>query len=300
MNPIFIVLVLLGVVIAGSIGYGAYAFFTPKRSARDRLEELTGGPKEQERDVVGERIAERIARLAQPESEEEANILRLKLIQAGYRSKAAPQLFNAVRVAFALILPLIAAPFAATMSLTTMAMAVVIGAAIGYYGPLLVVNSNISARQSKILKPLPDALDLLVTSVEAGLGLDAAFRRVAEEIGQAAPELAFEFQLVNAEISAGMTRLDALRRLTERTGIPEMKSLVNMLTQAERFGTSIARSLRVHSDITRQKRMARAEEEAAKVSPKLTIVMILFLLPCLMIVLLGPAIVNVLNSSLLQ
>jgi len=300
MSPVFLVLVLLGVVIAGSIGYGAYAFFTPKRSARDRLEELTGGPKEQERDVVGERIAERIARLAQPESEEEANILRLKLIQAGYRSKAAPQLFNAIRVACALILPLIAAPFAATMSLTTMAMAVVIGAAIGYYGPLVVVNSSIASRQSKILKPLPDALDLLVTSVEAGLGLDAAFRRVAEEIVQAAPELAFEFQMVNAEISAGMTRLDALRRLTERTGIAEMKSLVNMLTQAERFGTSIARSLRVHSDITRQKRMSRAEEEAAKVSPKLTIVMILFLLPCLMIVLLGPAIVNVLNSSLLQ
>lgn len=301
MGTLVIVLIALGVVIAASIGYGAYAFFTPKRSARDRLEELTGGPKEEkERDVVADRIAERIARLAQPESEEEANILRLKLIQAGYRNKGAPQVFNAVRVTCALVLPLVAAPFAATMSLTTMAMAVVVGAAVGYYGPLFVVNSNIGARQSRILKPLPDALDLLVTSVEAGLGLDAAFRRVAEEIEAAAPELAFEFQMVNAEISAGMTRIDALRRLTERTGIDEMKSLVNMLTQAERFGTSIARSLRVHSDITRQKRMARAEEEAAKVSPKLTIVMILFLLPCLMIVLLGPAVVNVLNSSLLQ
>lgn len=292
---------IVGMIVFAALAFSVWQFISPKRSARDRLEELTGGPKKEvERDVVGERIAERLARFAQPESEEEQNILRQKLVQAGYRTRTAPQVFNAIRVSAALILPLVAAPFAATMSLSTMAFAVVSGAAIGYYGPLLVLNSNISARQTKILKPLPDALDLLVTSVEAGLGLDAAFRRVAEEIEGAAPELSFEFQMVNHEISAGISRVDALRRLQERTGMDEMKSLVNMLTQAERFGTSIARSLRVHSDITRQKRMARAEEEAAKVSPKLTVVMILFLMPCLMIVLLGPAIVNVLNSSLLK
>lgn len=298
--PVMVGLAVLFAVIMGGVAYGGYSVLNPQRGARDRLEELTGGPKEVERDVVAERIAERIARLAQPESEEERNILKQKLIQAGYRAKHAPQVFNAVRVALALLLPLLFAPFAATMSWTTMALAVVLGAAIGYYGPLMVVNSAIQGRQSKILKPLPDALDLLVTSVEAGLGLDAAFRRVAEEIEQAAPDLAFEFQMVNHEISAGIARIDALKRLQERTGLDEVKSLVNMLTQAERFGTSIARSLRVHSDITRQKRMSKAEEEAAKVSPKLTVVMILFLLPCLMIVLLGPAIVNVLNSSLLD
>ncbi len=300
MNTTVIGLAVLTVLIIGGLSAGVWQFLNPKRSVSDRLEELTGGPKEVERDVVGERLAERLAKLAQPENAEDATILRQKLVQAGYRGRGAPQMFNALRVAFALMLPLLAAPFAATMSLTTMAIAVVFGAAIGYYGPMVVLNSQIGTRQQKILKPLPDALDLLVTSVEAGLGLDAAFRRVAEQIEPAAPELAQEFQMVNHEINAGLSRLDALRRLSDRTGMDEMKSLVNMLTQAERFGTSIARSLRVHSDITRQKRMSRAEEEAAKVSPKLTVVMILFLMPCLMIVLLGPAIVNVLNSSLLE
>jgi tight adherence protein C len=298
MSPFVIGLIFVGAVIIGGIGYSAYAFLTPSRSASDRLEELTGGPKE--RDVVGERIAERLARLAQPESEEEQNILRARLVQAGYRSPHAPQVFNAVRVTCALLLPLLLAPFAATWSLLYMALAVVVGAAAGYYGPLMVVNNIIQNRQRRIVRPLPDALDLLVTSVEAGLGLDAAFRRVAEELETAAPDLAFEFQMVNHEISAGITRIDALRRLQDRTGLDEVKSLVNMLTQAERFGTSIARSLRVHSEVTRQKRMSKAEEEAAKISPKLTVVMILFLIPCLMIVLLGPAVVNVLNSSLLK
>ncbi|MBW1877790.1 MAG: type II secretion system F family protein [Deltaproteobacteria bacterium] len=299
MSPLMIGVIFVGAVIIGGIGYSAYAFLNPGRSAADRLEDLTGGPKA-ERDIVGERIAERLARLAQPESEEEQNILRQKLVQAGYRNRHAPQVFNAVRVSASLLIPLLLAPFAATWSLTYMAFAVIVGAAAGYYGPLVVVNNIIQNRQLRIVRPLPDALDLLVTSVEAGLGLDAAFRRVAEELETAAPDLAFEFQMVNHEISAGFTRIDALRRLQERTGLDEVKSLVNMLTQAERFGTSIARSLRVHSEVTRQKRMSKAEEEAAKISPKLTVVMILFLLPCLMIVLLGPAVVNVMNSSLLK
>jgi tight adherence protein C len=165
----------------------------------------------------------------------------------------------------------------------------------GYMLPQIYVSSRISARQKSLLQPFPDALDLLVTSVEAGLGVDAAFRRVATELEAAAPELALEFQLVNNEISAGVARPDALKHLAVRTGLKEIKALVNMLTQAERFGTSIARAMRIHSDLTRQKRMARAEEAAAKVSPKLTVVMILFLLPCLFIVLLGPAIIKVKN-----
>ena len=130
--------------------------------------------------------------------------------------------------------------------------------------------------------------------------MDAAFRRVAEEMEGAAPELAYELQMVNHEISAGIPRMEALRHLTTRTGVDEIGRLVNMLTQAERFGTSIARSLRIHSSITRQKRMSRAEEEAAKVSPKLTVVMILFLLPCLILVLLGPAAINVKNTFFAQ
>ena len=122
-----------------------------------------------------------------------------------------------------------------------------------------------------------------------------AFRRGADELHSAAPELSLEFQLVNHEVSAGVPRLDAFRHLARRTGLAEIKSLVNMMVQADRFGTSIAHALRIHADIVRQKRMTRAEEEAAKVSPKLTIVMILFLMPCLLIVLIGPASIRVMD-----
>lgn len=301
MDSLFLSLLMVGVVILGLFAYGGWIFMNPTRTAGDRLEELTGGPKEgAPDDVLSGRIAERLAKLAQPESKEERDILKAKLIQAGYKSRHAQQVFNAVRVSMALIVPLLIAPPAAAFSWGMMGMLVVVGGAIGYYGPYVYINNLIQARQMRIVKPLPDALDLLVTSVEAGLGLDAAFRRVAAEMEGAAPELSAEFQMVTHEVSGGIPRLEALHRLAERTGIDEIRSLVNMLAQAERFGTSIARSLRIYSEISRQKRMSRAEEEAAKVSPKLTMVMILFFLPVLMTILLGPAAIRISQSSLFE
>ncbi|MBT3220559.1 MAG: type II secretion system F family protein, partial [Proteobacteria bacterium] len=221
--------------------------------------------------------------------------LKARMLQAGYKHKHAHEIFNGVRVTLGLCLPLFVAPFAARMSMTVLAVIVVVTAGIGYYLPKLIVDSRIEKRRKALLESFPDALDLLVASVEAGLGIDAAFRRVANEITPVSPLLGREFQMVNHEISAGIARIDALRHLQERTGVEEVRTLVNMLQQAERFGTSIAKSLRIHSKITRQKRMSRAEEEAAKVSPKLTVVMILFMLPCLMVVLLGPAVLRVLK-----
>ncbi len=288
-------------VVVGAGVYVAIAFMKPQRSGVDRIAEFTGGPvADTSRDPVAERIAERLSRLARPESEEGRNILRQKLVQAGFKSRAAPQVFSAVRVALALLAPFVMVPFVTALEPMYLGAGAIVAVAIGYYFPQLYVDSLVTNRQRRLSKPLPDALDLLVTTVEAGLGLDAAFRRVASELENAAPELALEFQLVNHEISAGVPRIEALKHLEVRTGVPEIRSLVNMLTQAERFGTSIARSLRIHSDITRQKRMSRAEEEAAKVSPKLTVVMILFLMPCLFVVLLGPALVNISNSTLLD
>ena len=143
-----------------------------------------------------------------------------------------------------------------------------------------------------------DALDLLVSSVEAGLGLDAAFRRVSKEMESAAPALVRELQAVNYEVEAGIPRTTALRHLDERTGLQEVNSLVNVLLQAERFGTSVAEALRVHSELVRKKRMLAAEENAAKISPKLTLAMIIFILPLLFTVLAGPAAINVVNNLL--
>lgn len=271
-----------------------------RKTSADRLRELTGKKEEEaraEREAqVAAAVAERLSRLATSQDEEEQNLLRQKLIHAGYRGKNALEIFNGTRVALVFLLPLSGAYFATILDLLYAVGLALLFALVGYAAPMYVVNKRIETRHRKLLNPFPDALDLLVTSVEAGLGLDMAFRRVADEIRSSAPELAAEFRMVTYEVAAGVPRMDAFKRLADRTGLPEMKSLVNMMVQAERFGTSIASALRVHGDMVRQERMSRAEEEAAKVSPKLTVAMILFLMPCLLIVLMGPAALRVLKQ----
>ncbi|MFT4622840.1 MAG: tight adherence protein C [Myxococcota bacterium] len=294
----------LAIVVVGAAAYGVNVLLNPTRTAQDRLRDLREQAPTDDGFAIGldepeggvEQIAERLGRLAQPASEEDLNRLRQTLQHAGYRNRHALEVFNGVRVTAALVLPLFVIPIASGMSLTSLAGAVVFAAASGYYIPYLLLRNNVEKRKRVLLSAFPDSLDLLVSSVEAGLGLDAAFRRVAAEMDAATPELAREFQLVNHEISAGISRVDALRHLEVRTGLDEVRSLVNMLAQSERFGTSVAKSLRVHAKVVRQKRMARAEEEAAKVSPKLTVVMILFLLPVLMSILMGPAMIRVMNT----
>ena len=262
--------------------YGVQLLLNPERSGRDRIADLTGG---QDRGGV--------ASLASPDNEEEQNLMRTWLTQAGYRSRTNLESYSAVRAGLALVLPLVA--FAALPNMQTVytVFFVILSATIGYYVPSLYVSQRLKARQAALLKPFPDALDLLVSSVEAGLGVDAAFQRVAKEIAPAAPALSIELQQVNHEVAAGIPRVQALRRLDRRTGLSEVNSLVNVLTQADRFGTSIAHALRIHSDMVRTKRMLAAEEQAAQISPKLTVAMILFILPSLFVVLIGPASINV-------
>jgi tight adherence protein C len=302
-TAVFAVLGFMVVAVIGMFFYGLFVLINPTRTAQDRLRELQSGKPEQEAyDIITVDGAEsdgglgsRLGNLAAPQTEEDKNNQRKMLLQAGFKSRHALQMFNGLRVSAALALPVIlGTPYAVSgASLTRVAMAVLGLAAVGYYGPYVYVKNRTDGRKRQLLKSFPDALDLLVSCVEAGLGLDAAFRRVAIELETAAPDLSREFQLVTHEISAGVPRTEALRHLEHRTGLDEIRSLVNMLTQAERFGTSIAKGLRVHSRMTRQKRMSRAEEEAAKVSPKLTIVMVLFLLPVLGTVLIGPAAIRV-------
>lgn len=295
---LFVVLGVVVFAIAGSFFYGAYILFNPTRTAQDRLRELQTGKSEPEvYDIItvdgttenSSSLTSRLGALAAPATEEDKNKQRQLLVQAGFKSRHSLEIFNGVRVTLALSLPMLGVPAAASLGILKTAFFVLALAALGYYAPALYVRNASDKRKKTLLKSFPDALDLLVSCVEAGLGLDAAFRRVALELETAAPDLSREFQLVTHEISAGVPRAEALRHLERRTGLDEIRSLVNMLTQAERFGTSIAKGLRVHSKMTRQKRMSKAEEEAAKVSPKLTVIMILFLLPVLAIILVGPA-----------
>jgi tight adherence protein C len=171
-----------------------------------------------------------------------------------------------------------------------------LAAVLGYVIPDFWLTWRVRARQHRLRLALPDGLDLLVICVEAGLGLDQALMRVSEELQVAHPELSDELQLVNLEMRVGKTRLDALRELGRRTGIEDIKALVAMLIQTERFGTSVAQSLRVHSDDLRVKRRQRAEELAAKTTVKMVPPLVFFIFPALMVVILGPAIIALMRQ----
>jgi tight adherence protein C len=169
---------------------------------------------------------------------------------------------------------------------------------LGYLLPDLWLTWRVRARQHRLRLALPDGLDLLVICVEAGLGLDQALMRVSQELRVAHPELSEELQLVNLEMRVGKTRIEALRELAQRTGLDDIKALVAMLIQTDRFGTSVAQALRVHSDELRMKRRQRAEEMAAKTTVKMVPVLVFFIFPALMVVILGPAVIAIMRQLL--
>jgi tight adherence protein C len=173
------------------------------------------------------------------------------------------------------------------------ALVVVVLAAAGYYIPDFVLKQKTLRRQRELLNNFPDAVDLLTVCVEAGLGLDAALSRVTEELRHKCPVLADELHLANLELRAGGTRQQALRNLALRTGLEELNAFVAMLVQAERFGTSIADSLRVYASELRNKRRVKAEEAAAKIAVKLLFPLIFFLFPGLMMVIMGPGMIGI-------
>jgi tight adherence protein C len=173
-----------------------------------------------------------------------------------------------------------------------------LAALLGYLIPETWLLWRIQARQHRLRLAIPDGLDLMVICVEAGLGLDQALLRVSQELELTHPELSEELQLVNTEMRLGKSRTDALRELARRTGLDDLKALVGMLVQTERFGTSIAQSLRVFSDDLRLKRRQRAEEAAAKISVKMVPVLVFFIFPALMVVILGPAAITIMRQFL--
>lgn len=303
MDPL-LVWMAVGATLVAFVGIGVAVFqvLNPSRTASDRLAEIgtTAGPEQQTTAIRSARLAaltNTAARLSVSD-EEQLAALRKRLLQAGYRDRNAVEIYSALRTVGALVFAMFAFLAVANKPLVWIVGGALVGAAAGYYFPAIWVTNVLQKRQAELLKAFPDALDLLVSCVEAGLGLDAAFRRVAEEMENAAPDLSRELQLVTAEVNAGVPRTEALKHLSDRTGLDDIGALVNVLVQAERFGTSVSRALRVHSEHVRTRRMQRAEERAAQVSPKLTVAMILFILPCLIIILIGPALINVKNVLL--
>jgi tight adherence protein C len=219
---------------------------------------------------------------------------QLLMLRAGYRSSNATAAIRGAKI----LLPLALLALAVATGLYRWNLWVsVLGALVlGYLLPELWLVWRVHARQHRLRLALPDALDLLVICVEAGLGLDQSLMRVAEELRITHPELSDEIALVNLEMRVGKTRLDALRELARRTGLEDIKGLVAMLIQTERFGTSVAQSLRVHSDDLRVRRRQRAEEMSAKTTVKMVPPLVFFIFPALMVVILGPAVIEVIRQ----
>lgn len=247
--------------------------------------------------ALAERMAKPLHRLAPP-SAAEAKKLQKQLMQAGYRSPNAPIVYRAIQITTLIGYPAIVALGCAIMARPLSSAILWILAAFikGFFLPRYVLNKMVKRRQQRVRWGLADALDLMVVSIEAGLGLNAAIVKVGEELKEVHPEISEEFELTNLEIRVGRDRDEALRNLAERTGVDDLRSLVAMLIQADRFGTSIARAVRVYADSLRTKRRQRAEQAAQKAAVKLLFPLACFLFPTLFISILGPAALNLIDS----
>jgi tight adherence protein C len=242
-------------------------------------------------------VAKPLHKLAPPSAAEAAK-LQKQLMQAGYRAQSAPLMFRAIQLCALVGLPglgafacaLTARPFSSAVTLILFAFVA------GFFLPRYVLHKMVKGRQQRVRWGLADALDLMVVSIEAGLGLNAAIVKVGEELKDVHPEISEEFELTNLEIRVGRDRDEALRNLAERTGVDDLRSLVAMLIQADRFGTSIARAVRVYADSLRTKRRQRAEQAAQKAAVKLLFPLACFLFPTLFIAILGPAALNLIDS----
>jgi tight adherence protein C len=281
----------------GGLVWLAMVLFAPA-ALRDRLGRFMGksDPTQLEKAGWVERVASAVkplTKLSLPEEGWEKSRLRVRFMNAGWRNPAAPTLYFASKTALALVTPavvaLVVVGTAAALPGGTMLALLLLAATLGYYLPNMVMNRIAFKRQRDIFESIPDALDLLTVCVEAGLSLERALVKVAAEIHIKSVVLAQEFQLVLMEMRAGFTKEKALRNFALRSGVDDVDTLVAMLVQSERFGTSVGDSLRVHSENLRNKRRVMAEECAAKIGLKLLFPLIFCIFPTLLMVLLGPA-----------
>jgi tight adherence protein C len=243
--------------------------------------------------IMAERMAEPINRII-PISAIEALKIQKQLLQAGYRSPEAATAFRAIQVTLLIAIPslIMTLCFVLNRSLSEFAVFGMVGAVLGFYVPRYVLRKKIKGRQQRITWGLADAMDLMVVAVEAGLGLNAALNRVGEELKVLHPDMHAEIELVNLEIRVGRSREEALRNLAERTGVEDIRSFVALLIQADRYGSSIAKAVRIFADSLRTKRRQRAEQISQKAALKLLFPLTCFLFPVIILVVLGPAMLN--------
>ena len=313
MNVIILISFLVFISVTFLMG-GIYFYFQNRLKSRELVEKIRGADEkftleknlnESKSEVSSRQFQELISSIGErfkPKNPDEISGLRMRLVQAGYRSYTAPMFFIGYKVFFAVLLPLILFTGKIFIFKTILAVNFMIYMAffalLGLYLPNFWLNHKISSRQQKILEGFPDALDLMVVCVEAGMGLDSAINRVGEEMKFRNRDLSDEFMVLGLELRAGKLRRDALRNLGLRTGLDEVKSLMTLLIQTDKFGTNIAQALRTHSDSMRTKRYQRAEEMAAKLPVKLVFPLVVFILPSLFVVIIGPAVIKIVRTLL--
>ena len=304
-GPLIAVGILGAILIMGAI----FLFLNAPKDPLDKLAEKEsgrGGEKEaskktrlrtkNEKDKL-----QKYSSLLEPQDEESFSAARLKLLQAGYRSKSSVRLFHFLQFALGLGGLVLGTAYAIVtgalsseaLTMQQQVMYIMIPGGIGYMGPKFWVNKRQQARQKSIIECFPDSLDMMLICVESGQSLDQTILRVARELRAAFPDLADEYEIVAHEMKAGKERAAVLRDMAERTGVQDISSFVTVLIQSQTFGTSIAESLRVYSDEMRDKRVMRAEETANKIPTKMTLATMTLTLPPLILLLVGPAVYNI-------
>lgn len=295
---LLITVVLFVVVVVGMAAAGMRIWVRPKEA----MERVVGGGDSPDSMPLHPSLAMHalIAKLGNfiPQSPKDVTVMQKRLIRAGVRNENALKLLYGAKAFFGIALPLLAAFVILPQGYdpgNKFAM-LLVAAGIGFFGPNEYVRRMASKRQHEIARGLPNALDLLVVCVESGLGLDQAILQVSKELDHAHPEISEEFGFVNLELKAGKRRVEALRNLAERTGVEDLKKLVAVLIQADRFGTGIAQSLRAHSDFMRIQTRQIAEEKAAKLGVKLIFPIFFCILPSLFVVTVGPVIMKIIRE----
>lgn len=283
---------------------GALAVLSLASSNRTqrRMEEMAQPPDKSDWLKTVVRLVGPFASLSQPDAKWESSPLRMKFISAGLRHESAPLVYFGAKT----LLPFVFAGATYLLLRTSgthferdgLALTLLLSATAGCYLPNVVIWRRLVARQREIFENFPDAADLMLVCVEAGLGLDSALTRVADEMRIKSTVLAQEIHLTNLEIRAGIPREQALRHLGQRTGLEEVRTFASMLSQSDKFGTSVGESLRVFSDDLRHKRQMRAEELAAKISTKMLFPLVICIFPAIIMVILGPALIRIWKTVL--
>ena len=299
MPVLFTIVVFFGIAVAGAL-LGMKMWVRPKEA----MDRVVGGLEHTDQMPVHPSLAlhEIVKKLGNfvPQSPKDVTMMQRRLIRAGYRNESALKVLYGTKAALGIAFPLLmgGAVVGSSTDPSNKFIAILIATAVGFFGPNEYVRRVAQRRQKQIARGLPNALDLLVVCVESGLGLDQAILQVSKELEHAHPEISEEFALVNLELKAGKRRVEALRNLAERSGVEDLKKLVAVLIQADRFGTGVAQSLRAHADFMRVQARQVAEEKAAKLGVKLIFPIFFCILPSLFVVTVGPMAVKIVRELL--